>query len=166
MFWQVGVTTIKENVLHSFLLYSSISLLGGWFKFLLLVIFVFCLPFDVNIIAIGNSPVKKKKKTQENKRKNVKKILIRSCRCVTLLLPQQEFTTELMTKGRAPCSPIVAWRTIWRLWMVNPSGPLTGWAFKQPGDSFLHWAGSLSDRDGKTRATYRAFGHSRYWEPL
>lgn len=25
--------------------------------------------------------------------------------------------------------------------MANPSRPLTGWAFKQPGDSFLHRAG-------------------------
>lgn len=52
--------------------------------------------------------------------------------------------------------------------MANPSGPLTGWAFKQPGDSFLHWAGPLSDMDGKTQATYNdwAFAQSRDWEPL
>lgn len=60
-----------------------------------------------------------------------KKALIHSHRCVTPLLPQQKFTTELMTKGRAPMQPIVARRTMWRLWKANPSAPLTGWAFKQ-----------------------------------
>lgn len=48
---------------------------------------------------------KKKEKTRENKRRRMwKKVLIHSCRCVTFLLPQQRFTTELMTKGWAPCS--------------------------------------------------------------
>ncbi len=49
---------------------------------------------------------KRKSKRQERRKKRVKKEedLIHSCRCVTLLLPQQKFTTELMTKGRAPCS--------------------------------------------------------------
>lgn len=46
---------------------------------------------------------KRKRKGQERRKKN---LLIHSCRCVTLLLPQQKFTTELMTKGRAPCSPL------------------------------------------------------------
>lgn len=65
--------------------------------------------------------------SQQRKRERIKD-LIHSHRCVTPLLPQQRLTTELMTKGRAP---IVARRTMWRLWKANPSTPLTGRAFKQ-----------------------------------
>lgn len=87
--------------------------------------------------------------------------------CYTFVAPA-EVHNRVDDKGPGPMLPIVAWRTIWRLWMANPSGPLTGWAFKQPGDSFLHWAGPLSDRDGKTRATYRdwAFAQSSDWETI
>lgn len=82
--------------------------------------------------AMSQEGEKKKSKRQEKRKKKVKKKdLIHSHRCVTPLLPQQKFTTELMTKGRAPMQPIVAWRTMWRLWKANPSAPLTGWAFKQ-----------------------------------
>lgn len=87
--------------------------------------------------------------------------------CYTFVAPA-EVHNRVDDKGPGPMLPIVAWRTIWRLWMANPSGPLTGWAFKQPGDSFLHWAGPLSDRDGKTRATYSdwAFAQSWDWETI
>lgn len=57
--------------------------------------------FDVANTAMGHVLEKKEQKTRE---KEKKKDLIHSHRCVTLLLPQQKFTTELMTKGRAPCS--------------------------------------------------------------
>lgn len=67
--------------------------------------------------------------SQQRKSERIKD-LIHSHRCVTPLLPQQRLTTELMTKGRAP---IVARRTMRRLWKANPSAPLTGWAFKQTG---------------------------------
>lgn len=109
---------------------------------------------------------KRKRKRQERRKKRVKKDLIHSHRCVTLLLPQQKFTTELMTKGQAPCSLLWPGEQYEGLWMANPSGPLTGWAFKQPGDSFLHRAGPLSDRGGKTWAAYCdwAFAQSRDWE--
>lgn len=57
--------------------------------------------------------------------------------------------------------------------MANPSGLLTGRALKRPGcggwgggDSFLHWAGQPSARDGKTRDDHQAFAQSRDWEPL
>lgn len=49
----------------------------------------------------------KKETTQKNLGKNTKKKnIICHCRCVTLLLPYQDFTTELTTKGTAPCSPL------------------------------------------------------------
>lgn len=123
--------------------------------------------FDVAITAMGNVPQKKKKKTRE-KKKEGGKVLIHSCRCVTLLLPQQKFTTELMTKGQDPCSLLWSgeqyvgceWLIPWDLWQVGPLSNL--------GDSFLHWAGPLADRDGKTQATYsdQAFAQSRDWKPL
>lgn len=74
----------------------------------------FCLKktFDVASAAMGNvSEETSEKKEGKKKRED----LIHSHRCVTLLLPQQEFTTEPMTKGQAPMQPIVAWRTIRRL---------------------------------------------------
>lgn len=100
---------------------------------------------------MGEMPSKQQqKKTRENTRKNVEeKRLIHPCRCVALLLPQQKFTTDLMTKVQAPCSLLWIWRTIWRLWMANPSGPLTGQASKRPGDSFLHGLGSRLTGMGK-----------------
>lgn len=73
-----------------------------------------------------------RRKKKKDAKRGLEKSLIHSCRCVTLLLPQQRFTVELMTKGQAPCS--LLWPgTIWRLWMANPFGPLTGRAFKRPG---------------------------------
>lgn len=61
--------------------------------------------FDVANTAMGNvSEKKEKRQERRNKEGKKKEVLIHSCRCVTLLLPQQKFTTELMTKGRAPCS--------------------------------------------------------------
>lgn len=123
--------------------------------------------FDVANTAIGNVSQKKEKKTRE-KKKEGKNVLIHSCRCVTLLLPQQKFTTELMTKGWAPCSLLWSgeqyvgceWLIPRDLWQVGPLSNL--------GDSFLHWAGPPFDRDGKTQATYSewAFAQSRDWEPL
>ncbi len=117
---------------------------------------------------MGNVSEKKEKKTREKKKKVKKKGSNPQLQvCYTFVAPA-EVHNRVDDKGPGPMQPIVAWRTIWRLWMANPSGPLTDWAFKQPGDSFLRWAGSPSDRDGKTRATYCdwAFAQSGDWESI
>lgn len=73
--------------------------------FFLLYFWAWKMTFDVAHSATGNVSERKDKKTREQRKEaGKKKSLIHSCRCVTLLLPHQRFTTELMTKGPAPCS--------------------------------------------------------------
>lgn len=117
---------------------------------------------------MGNVSGKKKQKTRAEKKEGKKKALIHSHRCVTPLLPQQKFTTELMTKGRAPMQPIVACRTMWRLWKANPSAPLTGWAFKQTRGAISPQGWVASDSGGKPRATHHhwAFAQSADWDTI
>lgn len=114
---------------------------------------------------------KEKQKTREEKKegkKKEKKALIHSHRCVTPLLPQQKFTTELMTKGRAPMLPIVAWRTMWRLWKANPSALLTAWAFKQTRRAISPQGWVASDSGGKPRAAHHrwAFAQGADWDAI
>lgn len=81
------------------------------------------------------------KRTRGRKKRELKEVLIHSCRCVTLLLPHQKFTTELMTKGQAPCSPLwpgeqyggCEWLIPLDRWQVGPLSNLglispLGWA--------------------------------------
>lgn len=114
------------------------------------------------------SQQRKSRRQEKRKKKVKKKDLIHSHRCVTPLLPQQKFTTELMTKGRAPMQPIVAWRTMWRLWKANPSAPLTGWAFKQTRGAISPQGWVASDSGGKARAAHRhwAFAQSADWDTI
>lgn len=73
-----------------------------------------------------------------------------------------------MTKGWAPMQPIVAWRTMWRLWKANPSALLTGWAFKQTRGAISPQGWVASDSSGKTRAAHRhwAFAQSAEWDAI
>lgn len=126
--------------------------------------------FDVARSAMGNVSGRKKAedKRKEKRKKKRRKALIHSHRCVTPLLPQQKFTTELMTKGRAPMQPIVAWRTMWRLWKANPSAPLTAWAFKQTRGAISPQGWLASDSGGKPRAAHHhwAFALSADWDAI
>lgn len=114
------------------------------------------------------SQQRKSRRQEKRKKKVKKKDLIHSHRCVTPLLPQQKFTTELMTKGWAPMQPIVAWRTMWRLWKANPSAPLTAWAFKQTRGAISPQGWVASDSGGKTRAAHHhwAFAQSAHWDAI
>lgn len=84
---------------------------------------------------------RKRKRQARRKKRGKKKDLIHSCRCVTLLLPHQKFTTELMTKGWAPCSLLwpgeqyggCEWLIPLDRWQVGPLSNLglispLGWA--------------------------------------
>lgn len=116
---------------------------------------------------MGNVSEKKEKKTRGGGGAQRKR-LIHNRRCVTLLLPQQKFTTELMTKGWAPCS---------LLWPGEQYGgcewliPLDRWQVGPLSNLGTHFSTGLGRRltgVGKTRAAYsnRAFAQSGDWETI
>lgn len=95
----------------------------------------------------GDEPEERKKKRED---------LIHSHRCVTLLLAQQEFTTEPMTKGRPPCSPLWPGEQYGDCeWLIPPNRWQVG-PWSNQGTHFSTGLGCPSDRGGKKKRTCAA----------